>query len=268
MPKFQGSIFDVDGVLVDSPHEKAWRESLRELMEGGWRDIRDLTTWSPDAFTSHVYQQYVSGKPRLSGARAALDHFGVPDADQRVDEYARRKQEMVVRLIQAGDFTAYPDALRLVIATKDAGMLIADASSSKNAGLFLSQIRLDTFAQEQGISSPTLRPGLTLLDYFDADVSGRDFARGKPDPEIFLTAARELGVEPRHAMVIEDASAGVQAAKAGGMASIGIARADDAALLAAAGADLVVTTLDDVDTTALSEGRLARRTGESSAPAG
>jgi beta-phosphoglucomutase len=259
MPKFQGSIFDVDGVLVDSPHEKAWRESLRELMESSWRGIRGRTTWSPDAFTSHVYQRYVSGKPRASGARAALDYFQVPDADQRAAEYAQHKQEMVVRLIQAGDFTAYPDALRFVIATKDAGMLIADASSSKNAALFLRQIRLDTFAHEHGISSLTLRPGLTLLDYFDADVSGRDFAHGKPDPEIFLTAASELGVEPRSAIVIEDASAGVQAAKAGSMAAIGVARADDADLLAAAGADLVVTTLDDVDTTALCEGRLARR---------
>src|SRR5690349_6336711 len=174
MPKFQGSIFDVDGVLVDSPHEKAWRESLRELMESGWRGSRDHTTWSPDAFTSHVYQQYVSGKPRMSGARAALDYFQVPDAQNRVAEYARLKQEMVVRLIQAGDFTANPDALRFVIATKDAALLIADASWSKNAGLFLRQIRLDTFAQDQGISSPTLRPGLTLLNYFDADVSGRD----------------------------------------------------------------------------------------------
>ena len=261
MTTFQGAIFDVDGVLVDSPHEKAWRESLRELMDSGWRDIRDRTTWSPDAFTSHVYQQYVSGKPRASGARAALDYFHVPDADERVAEYAQNTQQMVVALIQAGDFTAYPDALRFVIATKDAGMRIADASSSKNAGLFLRQIRLDTFAQEHGISSPTLRPGLTLLDYFDADVSGRDFAHGKPDPEIFLTAAHELDVEPRHAIVIEDASAGVQAAKAGDMAAIGIARADDADLLAAAHADLVVTSLDDVDTTALSEGRLAARTG-------
>ena len=93
MPKFQGAIFDVDGVLVDSPHEKAWRESLRELMESSWRDIRDQTTWSPDAFTPHVYQQYVSGKPRMSGARAALDYFHVPDAENRVAEYAQLKQE-------------------------------------------------------------------------------------------------------------------------------------------------------------------------------
>ncbi len=259
MPKFQGAIFDVDGVLVDSPHEKAWRQSLQELMESSWSGIRGRTTWSPDGFTALVYQQYVSGKPRMNGARAALDYFQVPDADKRAVEYAQLKQELVVRLIQAGDFTAYPDALRLVIAAKDAGMLIADASSSKNAGLFLRQIRLDTFAQEQRISSPTLRPGLTLRDYFVADVSGRDFTHGKPHPEIFLTAAHELGVEPRLAIVIEDASAGVQAAKAGGMAAIGIARADDADLLAAAGADLVVTTLDDIDSTAFREGRLASR---------
>ena len=164
-----------------------------------------------------------------------------------------------MRLIQAGDFTAYPGALRFVIATKDAGMLIADASSSKNAALFLRQIRLGTFAREHGISSPALRPGLTLLDYFDADVSGRDFARGKPDPEIFLTAAHEPGVEPRHAIVVADASAGIQAATAGGMAATGVPRAGDAGLLAAAGADLGVTTLDDAGTTALSEGRLATR---------
>jgi beta-phosphoglucomutase-like phosphatase (HAD superfamily) len=259
MPTFQGAIFDVDGVLVDSPHETAWRESLRELMESDWSDIRSRTTWSPDAFTSRVYGQYMSGKPRMSGARAALDYFHVPDADQRVGEYAQRKQDMVVRLIEAGDFTAYPDALRFVIAVKDAGLLIADASSSKNATMLLSKIPLDTFAQQQGITSPTLRPGLSLLGYFDVDLSGRDFAHGKPDPEIFLTAARELGVEPGQAVVLEDATAGVQAAKAGGMAAIGIARADDTQLLAAAGADIVVTTLDDVDTATLAAGRLARR---------
>jgi beta-phosphoglucomutase len=259
VPRFRGAIFDVDGVLVDSPHEKAWRESLRELMENEWRDIRDQTTWSPEAFTPQVYREYMSGKPRISGASAALEYFKVPDTGTHAAEYADRKQEMVVRLIEAGDFHAYPDALRFVIAVKDAGLLIADASSSKNAGLFLRKIRLDTFAQEHGISSPSLRPGLVLLDYFDADVSGRDFKRGKPDPEIFLTAAHELGVEPANAIVIEDAPAGVQAAKAGGMAAIAVARADDAGMLAGASADIVVPDLDHVDLAALKEGRLATR---------
>ncbi len=259
MPAFQGAIFDVDGVLVDSPHQKAWQESLRELMEGEWSDIRDRTTWSPGAFTPQVYQEEVSGTPRLSGARAALEYFHVPDqADLRLAEYAQRKQKMVVRLIEAGDFTAFPDALRFIIAVKDSGIRVAAASSSKNAKLFLGKIRLDTFAREQGITSASLRPGLRLLDFFDADVSGREFARGKPDPEMFLAAARELGVAPERAMVMEDAAAGVEAAKAGGMAAIGIARADDADLLAKAGADIVVTTLDEVDLTAVDHGRLER----------
>jgi beta-phosphoglucomutase-like phosphatase (HAD superfamily) len=261
MTGFEGAIFDVDGVLVDSPHEKAWRESLRELMESKWSDVRDRTTWSPEAFSSRVYEQEMSGKPRMSGARAAFEYFHIPDDEEehRLLEYAERKQEMVVRLIEAGDFTAYPDALRFFIAVKDAGLRVAAASSSKNANLFLRQIRLDTFAEQHGISSPTLRPGLTLLDYFDADVSGRDFAHGKPDPEMFVTAAHELGVQPEHAIVMEDAAAGVQAAKAGRMGAIGIARRDDAELLAAAGADIVVRTLDEVDLDALSKGRLAVR---------
>lgn len=258
MPTFRGAIFDVDGVLVDSPHEKAWRESLRELMEGEWSDIRDHTTWSPEAFTPQVYQEEMSGKPRMSGARAVLEYFHVPDDDdRRVAEYAERKQAMVVRLIGAGDFTAYPDALRFIIAVKDEGLRVAAASSSKNAKLFMRKIRLDTFAQAQGISSASVRPGLTLLDYFDADVSGRDFRRGKPDPEMFLTAAQELGVAPQESIVLEDAVAGVEAAKAGGMGAIGIARADDADLLAGGGADIVVATLDEVDLSSLSNGRLA-----------
>jgi hypothetical protein len=90
---------------------------------------------------------------------------------------------MVVRLIQAGDFTAYPRRAAVRHRSKDAQMLIADSSSSKNAALFLRQIRLDTFARQHRISSPTLRPGLTLRDNFDAGVSGRDFAHRKPDPK-------------------------------------------------------------------------------------
>ncbi|MEQ7127967.1 HAD-IA family hydrolase [Actinopolymorpha sp. B11F2] len=260
--RFEGGIFDVDGVLVDSPHEKSWRESLRELMESEWRDIRDQTTWSPDAFTSQVYQQELSGKPRMAGAHAALTYFHVPDEEgKRLEEYAQRKQDTLIRLIDAGDFHAYPDALRYIIAVKDAGIGTVAASSSKNANLFLRQIRLDTFAAEQGISSPSVHPGLTLLDYFDANVSGRDFTHGKPHPEMFLAAAHELGVAPENAVVMEDAAAGVEAAKAGGMAAIGIARADDVELLEKAHADLVVTSLDEVDVTALAQGRLEVRRG-------
>ena len=92
---FQGAIFDIDGVLVDSPHEKAWRESLRELMESEWAGIRDQTTWSPEAFTSLVYQEQMSGKPRMSGARSALEYFRVPDVEEHATDVPLRGEEAV-----------------------------------------------------------------------------------------------------------------------------------------------------------------------------
>jgi beta-phosphoglucomutase-like phosphatase (HAD superfamily) len=243
---FRGAIFDVDGVLVDSPHERAWRDTLQELMETRWSDIRSSSEYAPDRFTSRLYQDVVSGKPRLSGARAVLDHFEVPDAGTRAEDYAERKQERVVELIQAGEFEPFQDALRFVLAVSGRGLRIAAASSSKNAGLMLEQIRVDASDRR-------------LREVFEADLSGRDFARGKPDPEIFLAAGEALGLAPGECFVVEDAVAGVEAAKAGGMAALGVARADDADLLTAAGADLVVTTLDDVDLDRLAEGRLAIR---------
>ena len=256
---FRGAIFDVDGVLVDSPHERAWRDALKELMETEWSDVQPQTSYSPERFTPQVYQQVMSGKPRFSGAQAALEYFDVPDAGTRSRAYGDRKQSMVIELIEAGEFTAYPDALRFIIAAKDAGIHVAAASSSKNAALFLRQIRLDTFAEENGLESERVTPGLTLLAFFDADISGRDFAQGKPHPEIFLTGAEELGVPAQECFVVEDAVSGIQAAKAGGMAALGLSRAGDEELLAAAQPDVLVTSLDDVDLEALREGRLARR---------
>src|SRR5215469_8477000 len=101
---FQGAIFDVDGVLVDSPHERAWRETLRELMEHEWSDISGQTSYSPGRFSKEVYEQVVAGLPRMAGARAALEYFGVPDADRRAGYYAEVKQERVAKLIQEGQF--------------------------------------------------------------------------------------------------------------------------------------------------------------------
>ena len=191
---FDGAIFDIDGVLVDSPHEPAWRETLRELMETSWADIRPQTTWAPERFTSRVYQEFVAGKPRMSGARAALGYFGLPDDNELVEEYAERKQRMVVGLIEAGQFTAFPDALRLLLAVRAAGIRVAAASSSKNTGLMLSRVRLDTLANEHHLELDLIQPGRTLLDVIDVDISGRSFKQGKPHPEIFLSASRELGV--------------------------------------------------------------------------
>ncbi|MGB3635386.1 MAG: HAD-IA family hydrolase [Rubrobacteraceae bacterium] len=253
---FRGAIFDVDGVLVDSPHEEAWREGLKELMENDWADIRDQTSWSPEAFTPEVYQTVMSGKPRYAGAQDALEYFDVPDAEERAQKYGDSKQKTIEELIDAGKFHAYPDALRFILAVKNSGMKVAAASSSKNANAFMEQVRLDEFVEEEGLEYDFVESGYTLLDILDANVSGRDFEQGKPHPMIFTTAAEELGTSTDESFVIEDAANGVEAAKAGEMAGLGLARADDEEALAEAGADIVVTSLDDVDLGALKKGRL------------
>ena len=169
------------------------------------------------------------------------------------ERYAAVKQEHLIKLMEAGEFTAYPDAIRFVLATKAAGIPIAAASSSKNADLLLRQVRLDDYVAEKG---------LALLDLLDADVSGRDLPRGKPDPMIFLVAAEELPATPARCFVVEDAAVGVQAAKAGRMAALGVARLGDTEALVNAGADLAVRSLDEVSRPALAEGRLEGKTLE------
>ena len=226
------AIFDVDGVLLASPHERAWREALEGFAE-------------PDRFTTAMYQADVAGKPRLAGARAALEALGVPDAARQAVTYAERKQERLEELVHAGAVAAFPDALRLVQALAALGWPMAVASSSKNANGMMRAIRLES--------------GRTLFDLFGVNVCGRDLRQGKPNPEIFLLAAAELRIAPAHCFVAEDAPAGIEAAKAGGMTGLGVARLGFAGPLRAVGADLVVTSLDEVAVDALVNGRLCRR---------
>ena len=226
------AIFDVDGVLLASPHERAWREALEPYAE-------------PSLFTASMYQVDVAGKPREDGALAALKAMGVPDAERKAPTYAARKQMRLEELIHDGSVVAFPDALRFVEAIACLGWPMAVASSSKNANAMLRLIRL--------------ADGRSLIDAFRANICGRDLQHGKPDPEIFLLAASELGVAPARCFVAEDAPAGIHAAHAGKMASLGVARLNDAAFLQAEHADLVVTSLDDVAIDGLAKGRLYRR---------
>jgi beta-phosphoglucomutase len=225
-------IFDVDGVLLASPHERAWREALQGLTD-------------PARFTTAMYQAAVAGKPRFSGAAAALEALGVSNAANLALAYSERKQKRLEELIHAGHVEAFPDALRLVQAIRSLGWPMAVASSSKNANQMMRSIRLDS--------------GPSLLGVFNANVCGCELTLGKPSPEIFLLAARALGIEPAQCLVVEDAPAGIEAARAGNMTALGIARLGDSSGLWAAGADLVVTSLDDVSMGALAEGRVCRR---------
>ena len=224
-------IFDVDGVLLASPHEQAWRDALV-----GYAD--------PNVFTTAIYQAEVAGKPRLDGARAALEAMGVVDAERKAPAYAEAKQARLEALIEDGAVKAFPDALRFVQAVHDLGWPMAVASSSKNANAMMKPIRLES--------------GVSLLDVFSVNVCGRDLEHGKPDPELFLLAASELHIAPMHCFVAEDAPAGIEAAKAGHMTGLGVARLGDADLLRAAHANLVVSSLDDIALRDLAAGRLCR----------
>lgn len=153
-------IFDIDGVVINSPHERAWREAL-----AGFTD--------PTRFTSAFYQAYVAGKPRLDGARAALTTLGVADTPEA---YAVRKQARMEQLIEAGKFTAFADAVRLLRALRGAGVPIAAASSSKNANHMLEQIPVPPYG--------------TLRSIFTANLCGRDEPRGKPARRYFWPPRR------------------------------------------------------------------------------
>ena len=139
-------IFDVDGVLLASPHERAWREALEGFADQG-------------RFTTAMYEAYVAGKPRLNGAYAALEALGVPDAERQAVAYADHKQQRLMELIHAGSVAAFPDALRFVQAVAALGWPLAAASSSKNANQMMRQIRLELGSEfARSLHRQCLRP--------------------------------------------------------------------------------------------------------------
>lgn len=247
-----GGIFDIDGVVLDTPHERAWREALEELMAGPWRAIASQISYTPGAFTTAFYQDHVAGKPREAGAAAVLEYFHIPDPDgSRTREYAAAKQARLERLAADGDVRVYDDAVEFLLRVKAAGVRVCAASSSRNADGFLRGVSVSAFATRHHEHFSFVNEHTTLLDLFDANVDGRPVPRGKPDPAIFLAAAQELALAPDQCFVVEDAPAGIEAAKRGGMYAIGVARHEDADGLRAAHADLVTTRLDKITVAAV-----------------
>jgi beta-phosphoglucomutase len=204
----QAIIWDMDGVIVDSSdeHRRAWQQLAAE--EGV--AFSDADFWSTFGWSNAAII------PRFWGANLSRE---------QVDALANRKEIHFRALVREG-ITALPGALELLQAAHEAGLKQSLASSAP-----LENIRL-------------MSDLLGLHRWLDAVVSGDRLPRGKPAPDIFLLAAEKLGVAPQHCLVIEDAPAGVAAAKAAGMRCLAVTTSHEASALTAA--DRVVSSLKEV----------------------
>lgn len=176
----------------------------------------------------------MDGRSRLDGAAAFLASRGLDPSAETVRAVAADKERLFTARLRENGVDVYPGTVRLVHALRRAGKSVAAASASRHARELLT------------------RAG--VLELFHALVDGGEAARlelpGKPHPDLFLEAARRLGVPPDRAAVVEDALAGVEAGRSGGFALVvGVDRTDSAgtrAGLARHGADMVVTDLGEL----------------------
>lgn len=237
----------MDGVVTDTAavHSAAWKRMFDEYLRR--RERRD---GEPFREFTHGgdYRAYVDGRPRYQGVAAFLASrritlpAGTPvdPADcETVCGLGNRKNELFNEIITTSGVRLYDSTLALIHALGAAGIQIGLATSSRNAALILD------------------RTGTAPLfaTVVDGVVSERLGLSGKPRPDIFTTAAANLGVPPARAVVLEDAVTGVQAAAAGGFALvIGVAREDNAQELQANGADMVVRDLADVSVEVIDRG--------------
>lgn len=178
-------IFDLDGVLVDTAHfhYQAWKRLARE-----WFDM-ELTPEQNERF---------KGVNREACMHLLCEMAGVTLDKDRFWEGMELKNSWYVALVNGmTPADVLPGAREFVEKQKKAGVLCAIGSASKNCSLVLE------------------RTGLQGL--FDAVSDGTVVTKAKPDPEVFLKAAQMLQVEPPQCVVFEDAQAGIEAAKAGGM---------------------------------------------------
>jgi beta-phosphoglucomutase family hydrolase len=227
-------LFDLDGVLTRTAtvHFAAWKRTFDEYLQ----------RFHPDqpGFSQVDYNRYVDGKHRADGVRGFLASRGItlpegsagdPPEAATVQAIATRKNEMVLRELDEHGVEVYDGSLRYLRAVKDAGLGTAVVTASANGEKV---IAAGGFAD--------------LIDVrVDGLVAARDALRGKPEPDTFLAAARLLGVEPAAAVVYEDAISGVEAGRAGHFGYVvGVDRVGQTEALRSAGADVVVTDLEQL----------------------
>ncbi|MCT4672915.1 MAG: beta-phosphoglucomutase [Prolixibacteraceae bacterium] len=193
MVQIKACLFDLDGVIVDTAkyHYIAWKELANEL---GFD------------FTEEDNER-LKGVSRMRSLDILLEIGNKTLTEEEKLQYAEKKNTNYVSYIKKmQEDEILPGVKKFLTDLRNNGIKIALGSASKNAPLILNQI------------------GLT--SYFDEIVDGNSVSNAKPDPEVFTKGASLLGVEPKDCVVFEDAVAGIEAAIAGGMYSIGVGDAE------------------------------------------
>jgi len=186
----KGVIFDLDGVLVstDELHYRAWKRLAEEI------GIHNFTR------EDNEKQRGVS---RMESLEVVLRKGNREYSQEEKVALADRKNSYYVEMLQQLDSSALLDgALETLKMLREKGYKTAVGSASKNAPLIIEKTGL-----------------MPLIDEISC---GLDITRSKPDPEVFLVAAKKLNLDPSECLVVEDAAAGIQAARAGGMKSLGV----------------------------------------------
>jgi len=243
---FEAVIFDLDGVITDtaSVHAAAWKGMFDDFLSR--YAARNGIPFQPFEIETD-YRLHVDGKPRFDGLRSFLRSRGIrlregraedPPGVQTVHGLARRKNEDFLKRVREEGVEVYESTVALIHCLKKHGLKTAVISSSKSCALILDSVNLS--------------------DLFDVRVDGVDSEilgiPGKPAPQIFLEAARQLQVKPKRAVVIEDAVSGVQAGRAGKFGLvIGIARTGGKEDLLKNGAHVAVEDLSEISVIGESE---------------
>ena len=231
-------LFDMDGVVTQTAtvHAAAWKQMFDEFLRDAPRTGTQFVPFDPH----HEYDAYVDGKPRLDGTRSFLESRGIhlpegtpedPPGTPTLYGLSNRKNNLVLAKIAAGGVQVYDGSITYIKAVRAGGIATAIVSASANTQQVL---------RSAGIE-----------DLFDARIDGviakQRGLRGKPAPDTFLAAAEALGVPAAHAVVFEDAQAGVAAGHAGHFALVvGVDRVGQAAELREHGADIVVKDLAEL----------------------
>ncbi|MCZ0206427.1 beta-phosphoglucomutase family hydrolase [Streptomyces sp. UMAF16] len=232
----QACLFDLDGVVTKTAvvHAAAWKEAFDAF-------LRDYDGEQGRPFDAHAdYDEYVDGRPRADGVRAFLASRGIhlpegepgdpPDA-RTVHGLGNRKNELLLEKIRTGGVEAYEGTLRYLEAVRAAGLRTAIVSSSANCQDVLRSVGAEHFFDVR----------------IDGVVAVERNLPGKPRPDTFLAAARDLGVEASRAAVFEDALAGMDAGRAGRFGCVvGVDRVGQTDALYAHGADIVVKDLAEL----------------------